>query len=75
MDPRDPRATLGQPHISWVPAPLPHQIQKWIPGLVAAGLLREPKESPDQVKPGDNERPYRITPEGRRALSQGRGPH
>lgn len=52
----------------WVPCSHKGQIQKWVPGLVDAGLLRNPK--PQTTREQTRYRPYRVTPEGRRVTMQ-----
>lgn len=59
-------ATLGPPSEMWVPCLHKGQIQKWVPGLVDAGLLRNPK--PQTTREQTRYRPYRIAPEGRRVI-------
>lgn len=67
LDFANPEATCGPPEISWIPASDDRRITRWIPGLLLAGLLRDPKQEPGSGMPNT---PYRVTPEGRRVLQQ-----
>lgn len=64
----DPASTLGPPLVEWATQPLQRRAEKWIPGLIEAGLLRDPKS--EHLGKRFQYFPYRITPEGRRVLAQ-----
>lgn len=70
VDLTDLAGTLEPPLELWVPCPLKGQIQKWVPGLVDSGLLRNPKPQDPGVPSKDRTRPYRVTPEGHRVMMQ-----
>jgi hypothetical protein len=70
IDLNDPAGTLGPPLELWVPCPMKGQIQKWVPGLIEAGLLRNPKPQTPGVPSKDRTRPYRVTPEGHQVMMQ-----
>lgn len=55
----------------WYPSGVDGRLQRFVPGLLAAGLLLPPKmpNDPDRERDGV----YRITPPGRAALTAARG--